>query len=60
MRHDVVLCDIGLPDGNGFVVAAALREEPATSGARCCCESYRPRLRSTNPQLSRSPITADR
>lgn len=34
MRPDVVLCDIGLPDSNGFVVAAALREEPETSGAR--------------------------
>ena len=34
MRPDVVLCDIGLPDSNGFVVAAALREEPETAGAR--------------------------
>jgi CheY-like chemotaxis protein len=34
MRPDVVLCDIGLPDTNGFVVATALREEAATCGAR--------------------------
>ena len=34
MRPDVVLCDIGLPDSNGFVVASALREEPETAGAR--------------------------
>ena len=36
-RHtnpDVVLCDIGLPDTNGFVVAAALREDPQTRGMR--------------------------
>jgi CheY-like chemotaxis protein len=31
---DVVLCDIGLPDTNGFVVAAALREDPQTRGMR--------------------------
>ncbi|TAK83644.1 MAG: response regulator [Betaproteobacteria bacterium] len=34
MRPDVILCDIGLPDTNGFTVAAALREETATAGAR--------------------------
>ncbi len=34
MRPDVVLCDIGLPDTNGFIVAATLREELATAGAR--------------------------
>jgi len=34
MRPDVVLCDIGLPDSNGFVVAAALREDPQTCDAR--------------------------
>ena len=34
MRPDVVLCDIGLPDSNGFVVAAALREDPQTCEAR--------------------------
>ena len=27
IKPDVVLCDIGLPDTNGFVVAATLREE---------------------------------
>jgi CheY-like chemotaxis protein len=31
---DVVLCDIGLPDSNGFVVAAALRKDPETATAR--------------------------
>ncbi len=34
MHPDVVLCDIGLPDSNGFVVAATLREEPETARAR--------------------------
>ena len=34
IRPDVVLCDIGLPDSNGFVVASALREDPDTCGAR--------------------------
>jgi CheY-like chemotaxis protein len=34
MKPDVVLCDIGLPDSNGFVVANALREDPQTCGAR--------------------------
>jgi CheY-like chemotaxis protein len=34
MRPDVVLCDIGLPDSNGFVVAAALRDDPQTCDAR--------------------------
>lgn len=34
MRPDVVLCDIGLPDSNGFVIAAALREDRETAGAR--------------------------
>jgi CheY-like chemotaxis protein len=34
LRPDVVLCDIGLPDSNGFVVAAALREDPDTCAAR--------------------------
>lgn len=34
MKPDVVLCDIGLPDCNGFVVASALREDPQTSAAR--------------------------
>jgi CheY-like chemotaxis protein len=31
---DVVLCDIGLPDSDGFAVAEALRENPATASAR--------------------------
>jgi DNA-binding response OmpR family regulator len=34
MRPHVVLCDIGLPDSNGFVVASALREDPDTASAR--------------------------
>lgn len=33
-RPEVVLCDLGLPGMNGFAVAAALRGEPATAGAR--------------------------
>jgi hypothetical protein len=31
---DVVLCDIGLPDGDGYTVAAALRGHPQTAHAR--------------------------
>lgn len=34
LRPDVILCDIGLPDSNGFVVAGALRSDPETAGAR--------------------------
>jgi CheY-like chemotaxis protein len=34
LRPDVVLCDIGLPDSNGFVVASALRDDPQTRSAR--------------------------
>jgi signal transduction histidine kinase/ActR/RegA family two-component response regulator len=30
----VVLCDLGLPEMNGFEVAVALRHDPATAGAR--------------------------
>jgi CheY-like chemotaxis protein len=33
-RPDVILCDIGLPDSNGFVVAGALRSDPETATAR--------------------------
>ncbi len=33
-RPDVVLCDIGLPDSNGFELAMTLRNEPEVAGAR--------------------------
>jgi len=33
-RPDVVLCDIGLPGMDGFAVAGALRQNPATAGTR--------------------------
>lgn len=34
LRPDVVLCDIGLPDSDGFSLAEALRKDPETSAAR--------------------------
>jgi CheY-like chemotaxis protein len=34
IRPDVVLCDIGLPDSDGFSLAEALRKTPETSTAR--------------------------
>jgi CheY-like chemotaxis protein len=34
LHPDVILCDIGLPDSNGFVVASALRGDPETASAR--------------------------
>lgn len=33
-RPDIVLCDIGLPDSDGYALAAALRSNPATARAR--------------------------
>ena len=33
-RPDVVLCDIGLPDNDGYALAEALRDNPATARAR--------------------------
>jgi CheY-like chemotaxis protein len=34
LRPDVILCDIGLPDSDGFSLARALRKHPETSTAR--------------------------
>jgi CheY-like chemotaxis protein len=34
IRPDVILCDIGLPDSDGFSLARALRKNPETSTAR--------------------------
>jgi PAS domain S-box-containing protein len=33
-RPDVVICDIGLPEMDGFTVARRLRQEPSTAGIR--------------------------
>jgi CheY-like chemotaxis protein len=34
MQPHIVLCDIGLPDTDGYVVASVLRQSSDTSGAR--------------------------
>ena len=34
IRPDVILCDIGLPDSDGFSLARALRKNPETSTDR--------------------------
>jgi CheY-like chemotaxis protein len=34
VRPDIVLCDIGLPDSDGYALAEALRRNPSTAGAR--------------------------
>ena len=34
LRPHIVLCDIGLPDGDGYVVASVLRQSRDTSAAR--------------------------
>jgi CheY-like chemotaxis protein len=33
-QPDLILCDLGLPGMDGYTVAAALRRDPATAGAR--------------------------
>src|ERR1051325_4664476 len=33
-QPDVVLCDIGLPDSDGYCLAEALQKNPVTSAAR--------------------------
>jgi CheY-like chemotaxis protein len=34
IRPDIILCDIGLPDSDGYELATALRANPATARAR--------------------------
>ena len=40
---DVVLCDIGLPDGDGYILAQALRENPQTASAQLIAVTARNR-----------------
>ena len=57
MRPDVVLCDIGLPDSDGYALAAALRNDPVTARARLIAvtayknEQHRQRSREAGFQL---------
>ena len=34
MQPEIVLCDIGLPDGDGYAVASVLRQTAHTTGSR--------------------------
>jgi two-component system CheB/CheR fusion protein len=34
LEPDIVLCDIGLPDSDGYTVGSVLRQSSATAGAR--------------------------
>jgi len=34
MEPHIVLCDIGLPDSDGYIVGSVLRQSGATAGAR--------------------------
>jgi CheY-like chemotaxis protein len=34
VQPDIVLCDIGLPDSDGYTLAAALRSNPVTARAK--------------------------
>ena len=40
---DIVLCDIGLPDGDGYIFAQALRDNPQTAGAQLIAVTARNR-----------------
>src|SRR3954464_10883171 len=60
-RPDIVLCDIGLPDSDGYAFAAALREKPGFLCKRCqlalpdAAERYRKKLqRRTMESVSQS------
>ena len=54
----IVLCDIGLPDSNGYVVGSVLRQSSHSSGARLIAvtgqEGPQNRLRARWPRASMS------